>query len=233
MKKMNKPTILWASPRTASSAFFYQYVNRNNLAFDEHNHEPLLPKDVDVNPNRPIYRSIHDILKRNLSFKYMISGYTHGTLEKIEVKKLYDALPALDYYHIILFRKDVYARHKSLAFSFSTNIWDRQHIKENKYEGWSKQIDWPISHNYALKSLKQSLDGYINLINFLEDHGLEYEIIEFENACKYIEKDTSQGTNHYYNEYEDLELKDKLENLLNNHKFMKIWNSKDDMQSSI
>ena len=63
------------------------------------------------------------------------------------------------------------------------------------------------------------------LINFLKTEELEYQIVEFEDACSYIGKDTAQGTTSYYGEYEDLELKEKLEDLMNNHEFTKIWNT--------
>jgi hypothetical protein len=228
MKKIkNKPNpfILWASPRTASSAFFYEYANRNNVKYPENDHEPLCPYGYNLNFTKRSIKNIEDVLKQNLSFKFMAMGYSQSSLEKWQIKKLYNSLPALDYHHIILFRKDVYARHKSFAFSMSTQIWHPKHIKSTKFDGWSKTTDFTKNHNLALGDLKQSLDKYVKLINFLKAEELEYQIIEFEDACSYIGKDTSQGTMSYYDEYEDLELKEKLEDLMNNHEFTKIWNT--------
>ena len=225
IKNKSNPFILWASPRTASTAFFYEYANKNNIKYDGNNHEPLCPFDGNLNSKKNSMSYIDDVLKQNLSFKFMVAGYNQSSSEKWQIKKLYNSLPALDYHHIILFRKDVYARHKSFAFSMSTQIWHPKHVKSTKFEGWSKTTDFTKNHNLALGDLNKSLDNYVKLINFLKAEELEYQIIEFEDACSYIGKDTSQGTMGYYDEYEDLELKEKLEDLMNNHEFTKIWNT--------
>jgi len=225
IKNKSNPFILWASPRTASTAFFYEYANRNNIKYDKGDHEPLCPPIHNLNSKKRFIKNIEDVLARNFSFKFMVSGYTQSLPEKIQTIQLYNAIRALNYHHIILFRKDVYARHKSFAFSMSTQIWHPQHIKSTEFGGWSKTTDFTKNHTLALTHLKRSLDKYVKLINFLKAEELEYQIIEFEDACSYIGKDTSQGTISYYDEYEDLELKEKLENLMNNHEFTKIWNT--------
>lgn len=225
IKNKSNPFILWASPRTASSAFFYEYADRNNIKYDKGDHEPLCPYGYNLNFTKRSVRNIEDVLAQNSSFKFMVSGYNQSLSEKIQRMQLYNAIRALNYHHIILFRKDVYARHKSFAFSMSTQIWHPKHVKSTKFEGWSKTTDFTKNHNLALGDLNKSLDNYVKLINFLKAEELEYQIIEFEDACSYIGKDTSQGTMGYYDEYEDLELKEKLEDLMNNHEFTKIWNT--------
>ena len=75
IKDYSKPFILWASPRTGSSAFFYEYAKRNNIKIIESNHEPLSPYQEQVN--------IEDFFKKQISFKFMLSR--HGQ----EIKEYY------------------------------------------------------------------------------------------------------------------------------------------------
>jgi len=213
IKDYSKPFILWASPRTASSAFFYEYAKRNNIKIMENNHEPLSPHQEKIN--------IENFFKKQISFKFMFSGYVHTAKEQWEMKKLYNIFPAVDYNHIIIYRKDVYARHKSLLFSLTTDIWHPKHFSESKYKNWSTPNQAFASHKDATGKLKQSLDRSIKIIDIFEKENLNYQIVEFEDVCKYIGKDTSQGTKHYYKDYEDLELKQKLEDIFYEHEFYK------------
>jgi hypothetical protein len=212
IKDYIKPFILWASPRTASSAFFYEYAKRNNVKIIKSDHEPLNP---------PIEVNIKDLFRKQISFKFMFSGYVHTAKEQWEIKELYNIFPALDYNHILIYRKDVYARHKSLLFAVTTDIWHPTHFSESKCKNWSTPNQTFANHRDATGKLKQSLDKSIELIDIFEKENLNYQIVEFEDVCKYIGKDTSQGTNHYYNDYEDFELKQKLEDIFYGHEFYK------------
>ena len=220
IKDYSKPFILWASPRTASSAFFYEYVERNNLEIMPDKHEPLNP---------PYELLIQEFLKKGLSFKFMLSKYIHNASsdwygsakEDWQTQELYDSFPALDYNHILLYRKDVYARHKSLLFALTTDVWYPEHPDKSKCKDWTKSdMSW-ATHGHAISQLKQSLNKSIELIDIFEKENLNYQIVEFEDVCKYIGKDTSQGTKHYYDDYEDLELKQKLEDIFYEHEFYK------------
>ena len=213
IKDYSKPFILWASPRTASSAFFYEYAKRNNIEIMINNHEPMSPYQEKID--------IEAFFKKQLSFKFMFSGYVHDAREYWQRKKLYNIFPAVDYNHIIIYRKDVYARHKSLLFSLTTDIWHTKHFSESKCKKWSTPDPSFASHRDAIGKLKQSLDKSIELIDIFEKENLNYQIVEFEDVCKYIGKDTSQGTKHYYKDYEDLELKQKLEDIFYEHEFYK------------
>ena len=219
IKDYNKPFILWASPRTGSSAFFYEYAERNNVKIMEHNHEPLSPLNSHLKGNLPI--DIEAILMKSISFKFMLEGYKQEPYETYQILKLYNMFPALDYNHIILYRKDVYARHKSLLFALTTDIWHQKHFDESKCKDWTKLDTWPANHKYATGKLKSALKKSVQLIDKLEEANLDYQIVEFEDVCRYIGKDTSQGTKHYYNDYEDLELKQKLEDIFYGHEFYK------------
>ena len=212
IKDYSKPFILWASPRTGSSAFFYEYAERNDIEIIESNHEPLSP---------PLEVDIQDFFKKQLSFKFMFSGHVHSPKEQWQIKKLYDIFPALDYNHILIYRKDVYARHKSLLFALTTDIWHKKHYSESKCKSWSNPNQVFASHSDAIRKLKKSLDKSIKIIDIFEKENLNYQIVEFEDVCKYIGKDTSQGTKRYYSDYEDLELKQKLEDIFYGHEFYK------------
>ena len=213
IKDYSKPFILWASPRTASSAFFYEYAKRNNIKIIEANHEPLSPYQEEVD--------IEDYFKKQISFKFMLSRHNQDVKEYYQVNHLYNIFPVVDYNHIIIYRKDVYARHKSLLFALTTDIWHSKHLDKSKCKDWTKSNMWPSSHAYATNKLKESLDKSIELIDIFEKENLNYQIVEFEDVCKYIGSDTSQGTKHYYKDYEDLELKQKLEDIFYEHEFYK------------
>jgi len=151
----------------------------------------------------------------------MFSGHVHSPKEQWQIKKLYDIFPALDYNHILIYRKDVYARHKSLLFALTTDVWYPEHPDKSKCKDWTKSdMSW-ATHGHAISQLKQSLNKSIELIDIFEKENLNYQIVEFEDVCKYIGKDTSQGTKHYYDDYEDLELKQKLEDIFYEHEFYK------------
>jgi len=213
IKDYSKPFILWASPRTGSSAFFYEYAKRNNIKIIESNHEPLSPYQEQVN--------IEDFFKKQISFKFMLSRHGQEIKEYYQTNNLYNIFPAVDYNHIIIYRRDVYARHKSLLFALTTDIWHPKHLNKSKCKDWTKLDMWPASHKYAINKLKESLDKSIELIDIFEKENLNYQIVEFEDVCKYIGTDTSQGTKHYYKDYEDLELKHKLEDIFYGHEFYK------------
>ena len=212
IKDYSKPFILWASPRTASSAFFYEYAKRNNIEIIKSNHEPL---------SSPVKVKIEDLLKKQISFKFMLVGYNQRIKEWYQIKQLYNSFPALDYNHILIYRKDVYARHKSLLFSLTTDIWHSKHFTESKCKNWSTPNPVFASHKDSTGKLRRTLDKSIELIDIFEKEDLNYQIVEFEDACKYIGEDTSQGTKDYYDDYEDLELKQKLEDIFYGHEFYK------------
>jgi hypothetical protein len=216
----NDPFILWASARTASSAFFFEYVKRNNLTFPENGHEPLNPKDGRVTNNLSV--DILDHVIKKYSFKCMVNSHIHKT-SVIELKKLKEALPIINHRHIVLYRKDHYARQKSYLFSSVTGIWSKLDIPENKnFSGWlnlsEEEIYWRINHVIQFET--EALNKYVELLNIFDQHEIPYQLIEFEEACKYIGKDTSQGTKQYYGEWESAKIKEQLLKL-EDHEFYK------------
>jgi len=203
------PFILWASARTASSAFFFEYVKRNNLVFPEKGHEPLNPKDGKITNDLSV--DILDLIFKNKSFKCMVNSHIHKTSVS-ELKKLKEALPVINHKHIVLYRKDHYARQKSYLFSSVTDIWSVHDLKDKDFSGWinlsEEEMYWRMNH--AIMFETEALDKYVELLDIFEEYEIPYQLIEFEEACEYIGKDTSQGTKQYYGEWEFAKVKKQL-----------------------
>ncbi len=215
----NDPFILWASARTASSAFFFEYVKRNNLTFPEKGHEPLNPKDGKITNDLSV--DILDLIFKNKSFKCMVNSHIHKTSVK-ELKKLKEALPVINHKHIVLYRKDHYARQKSYLFSSVTDIWSVHDLKDKDFSGWltlsEEEMYWRMNH--AIMFETEALNKYVELLDIFEEYEIPYQLIEFEEACEYIGKDTSQGTKQYYGEWESAKFKEQLLKL-KDHEFYK------------
>lgn len=227
-----KPFVLWASARTASSAFFYEYADRNNGKVQYMKHEPL-------NVQKTLQEGgILEIISQKYSFKCMVntslvmdywiekkfhSDYTpRAEIMRKELDNIQQAIPIMDYTHIILYRRDLYARQRSFMFSKYNDVWSKEDIKNAKDFSWH-QFDKeyiPELIDEAIKWEIEVLDMYVERINILKEHDISYQIVEFNDAIQYIGKDTSQGTKQYYDEmFQSEELKKSLENLITNHKF--------------
>lgn len=219
------PFILWASARTASSAFFYEYASRNNSKVMHMNHEPLNLHGVRSNKLPP--KGILGVVSSRYSFKCMINKETFAKHGRVgwELQKLKKALPVMDYRHIIIHRKDLYSRQKSYVFSQTNNVWSKRDVFESKdFNGWmnlsEKEFRWKEEH--AIEFEKEVLDRTVEMIKIFEEYDLPYQIIEFEEACKYIGKDTSQGTKQYYGEWESSFVKEEILKL-KDHEFYKNY----------
>tara|TARA_B100000900_G_C20517136_1_gene690555 strand:- start:55 stop:753 length:699 start_codon:yes stop_codon:yes gene_type:complete len=214
----NDPFILWASARTASTDFFYEYSIRNNCKTMHMNHEPLNLEGVRAGllPSGGIL----EVVSQKYSFKCMVNTYTSKKNQSIwskkglyELSKLKNAIPAMNYNHIIIHRKDLYAREKSYLFSQQNNVWSKKDLLiPREFVGWmnlsDKELRWKEEH--AIKFEKEVLDKYVELINIFDEYEIPYQIVEFEEACEYIGKDTSQGTKQYYGEWESATVKKQL-----------------------
>lgn len=219
------PFILWASARTGSTNFFHTYASRNNSKVMHMNHEPLNLHGI---RNQKLSSGgILDFVYSKYSFKCMINKETfsgHGRIA-YELRKLKKALPAMDYRHIIIHRKDLYSRQKSYIFSQTNNVWSKKDLLNSKdFTGWmnlsEKEFRWKEEH--AIEFEKQVLDKNVELIKLFEEYDIPYQIIEFEEACKYIGEDTSQGTKQYYGEWESSFVKEELLKL-RDHEFYKNY----------
>ena len=76
IKNYNDPFILWAGPRTASTALFYSYAENNNCPILEASHEPINKKWP--NPNE-----LDILINQGLSFKCMMYGYFHYAQKRV------------------------------------------------------------------------------------------------------------------------------------------------------
>lgn len=216
IKNYNDPFILWAGPRTASTALFYSYAENNNCPILEANHEPINKK----NPNP---KEIDILINQGLSFKCMMYGYFHYAQKRV-LKKLISDIPNLDYRHIVLYRKNLLDRFKSNVFSIANDVWTLEHVNKKTYEGWTKKYKEEINKKLecCLREETQLLDNSLEIIKILNEHSIPYQKIEFEEACNYIGKDTSQNTSHYYDEFEIPDETKKLLKGLEDHEFYRM-----------
>lgn len=213
IKTFNEPFILWATARTGSTAFYYSYVERSQQDVLEPHHEPL---------NFVTNESYEDFKKSiaGKSFKCMLNGYGRDINRLRIFKKILNDIPVMPYRHIILYRRNMLARQKSLLFSMANDIWDPQRVNKETYSGWTEfhrdymQIGLEAAYNYE----KSALDEYVNLINIFNRNNIPYQLVEFEDACEYIGEDTSQNTSQYYEEINTGELEKQLDTL-KDHEF--------------
>ena len=212
IRNCGKPFILWASARTASSQFFFKYLERNNAKVMHKKHEPLsaqkkLPEG-----------GILEIISKKYSFKCMVN--VSRVLKELD--KLRQAIPVIDYNHIILYRKDLYARQRSLMFSEYNNVWKKDDLTKPRDSSWHhfQKEDIPSLVDHAIKWETECLDMYVKYIKILKEYEIPYQVIEFNDAIQYIDKDTSQGTKQYYDKmFQSKELKKSLKDLIINHEF--------------
>ena len=212
---MNKPFILWSHHRAASSQFLETYAKDNNLK---------------VNLDEPIKEGcerLDDLLSKQVSFKIM--GY-HST-EEI-TNKIINA----NYDHIVLFRKDIYRNYLSFSFSKLTDIW---HINQiNKGEKGDLDIikavvkaksELFLNVPITIRDIKSYYEGLNNIYLHLDKTGVQYKLIETEQAIDYLGFKGYQNTDKHYCKLENLHAKDELESFIQT---LEIYKNHD-MQSTI
>lgn len=208
-----KPFILWASARTASSQFFFKYLEKNNCKVMHKTHEPLNVQ------KKLLGGGILEFINKKYSFKCMVNT---SRVLKLELDRLQQAIPTIDYTHIILYRKDLYARQRSFMFSKYNDVWKKEDLTKPRDSSWYyfKKEDIPSLVDQAIRWETECLNMYVKCIKRLKAYDIPYQVVEFNDAIQYIDKDTSQGTKQYYDKmFQSEELKKSLKNLIINHEF--------------
>ena len=162
---------------------------------------------------------ILEFINKKYSFKCMVNT---SRVLKLELDRLQQAIPTIDYTHIILYRKDLYARQRSFMFSKYNDVWKKEDLTKPRDSSWYyfNKEDIPSLVDHAIKWETECLDMYVKHIKTLKEYDIPYQVVEFNDAIQYIDKDTSQGTKQYYDKmFQSEELKKSLKNLIINHEF--------------
>ena len=210
---MNKPIILWAHPRSASSELLNTYANNFNLR---------------VNLEEPIKQGsakLEDLLKLKISFKIMGS---HATQEII------DQTINANYDHIILFRKDIYRAYLSFAFSKLTGVWNVYQLITKSITGCDIISAMSTSDVYAeplitIKQVKRFYKDLNRVYLHLDKNSVQYQLIETKQAIDYIGLTGYQNTDYQYYKLENAQAKEELESFIQT---LEIYKNHD-MQSTI
>jgi hypothetical protein len=210
---MSKPFILWSHPRSASSQFLEVYAKSNNLK---------------VNLDEPIKKGcerLDDLLSKQASFKIM--GY-------YSTEEIANQIINANYNNIVLFRKDIYRTYLSFSFSKLTDIW---HINQiNKGEKGDVDIvkavvKAKLFHNVSttVRDVKSYYEGLNNIYLHLDKTGVQFKLIETEQAIDYLGPIGYQDTDKHYCNLENSHAKDELESFIQT---LEIYKNHD-MQSTI
>ena len=210
---MSKPFILWSHPRSASSQFLEVYAKSNNLK---------------VNLDEPIKKGcerLDDLLNEQVSFKVM--GY-HSTEE------ITNQIINANYEHVVLFRKDIYRTYLSFSFSKLTDIWHRNQIvtgEKGDIDIIKAVVKAKLFHDVSttIRDIKTYYKSLNNIYLHLDKTGVQYKLIETEQAIDYLGPIGYQDTDRHYSHLENSHAKDELESFIQT---LEIYKNHD-MQSAI
>ena len=198
LRNKGKPFIIWASARTASLGLYYDYkVKNDQVGHETKGHIPL-EKDASA---------LTYLFDNNYSFCYHLSGYNHigSSMEKA----VQHFSQEQNYHHIILYREDAVARYKSTLFALATGAWhsqDRFVINDAKWDE-HKDRDWVTIE-------KEIQKHYFHIKEWLDNTNQEYDVVEFNDAIKYISSYTGNNNHKFYEAIpENPELEKELEKL--------------------
>ena len=195
---MSKPFILWSHPRSASSQFLEVYAKSNNLK---------------VNLDEPIKKGskgLDDLLNEQVSFKVM--GY-HSTEE------ITNQIINANYEHVVLFRKDIYRTYLSFSFSKLTDIWHRNQIvtgEKGDIDIIKAVVKAKLFHDVSttISDIKTYYKSLNNVYLHLDKTGVQYKLIETEQAIDYLGSTGYQDTDRHYSHLENSHAKDELESFI-------------------
>ena len=210
---MNKPFILWAHPRSASSQFLEAYAA-----------DFCLPVNLDE-PIKKGSERLEDLLKNKVSFKVMgCHSTTQITNQTIDAK----------YDHVILFRKDIYRTYLSFSFSKLTGVWHTNQLntqEKSDLDIIKGLVKIKLNHNVknTVKHVKTFYKDLNRVYLHLVKNNVRYKLIETEQAIDYLDNEGYQNTDKYYYKLENGEVKKELELFIQT---LEIYKNHD-MQSTI
>ena len=205
LKNEFRPFIVWSSARTASQGFYYDYKIKNDQIGHRLGHIPIESGVIDVG----------ELFDNNLSFCYHINA-DHNNVHLDYIKK---TSIEKNYNHIILYRKDLIEKWKSLYFALATGAWhiaDTFVIVDAKWEEYSEKMlnEWP---NQQVEIHNE----YQKILDWCTDNSLDFQLVEFKDAIKNISSFTGHRNRRFYHHIpEDSGVKEKLTQIMNTHPFL-------------
>jgi len=230
IKDVQRKTIVWTMPRTASSALIKELVIKNDLNAIPKHWEPLSNHGIVPAIATPFGKIALETIWSNYSFKVMCS--IPFTYEKHPddiksngmhmLKELISDSCAAGYRNIFLFRQDAKEQLRSFVFSVITNTWnpfskiseDRMIEKINKVQ----DLDAVVKQCYEqLESSLINMDKVYSKARRTDTERIQ--IYETQDVINYVPDLWAQGTNHLYHLVENEIYEEKLQAKLNRTRF--------------
>lgn len=226
IEDIERKTIVWTMPRTASSALIKELVIKNNLNAIPKHWEPLTNAGIVPAICTPLGKILLDTIWANYSFKVMC--YIQFTHDKHPddvkhyglhtLKEMMTDAKIAGYRNIFLFRKDARQQLRSFVFSVITNTWNP--FSKLPEEEMIKKIHEVQDLDSVVKDCFKGLEAATINMDKLYNKAARLNIdrisvYETNDVIDYVPDLWAQGTNHLYHlvknqEYEDM-LQQRLE----------------------